>query len=278
MHRNAHTARSKNHRVHRDADMRKRPGRWCPTRRGFASRADRCAPEGPTAGRRAPQEMSDERARRPRPRAPESGRGCRGGGLHGDGEHGSRSLSGGSRARGRRGGAGGRQQRGICVLGDAVLRRVLVGAVERLQFRRGQLREDVEPRRRPVQIIEAEELVTRGDGLDETSAGPDLLGAGLLELESGISESWVSKGWSVVYYSNRCSLLLNAFKCMFAHYNAFSCICSAFCVCCILGFVAFSCILDPLCLHSLLLQMRDALWCLFSMEAGERELSVCSLA
>ena len=24
--------------------------------------------------------------------------------------------------------------------------------------------------------------------------------------------------------------------------------------------------------------MRDALWCLFSMEAGERELSVCSLA
>jgi len=60
-------------------------------------------------------------------------------------------------------------------------------------------------------------------------------------------------GWSVVYYSNRCSLLLNAFKCMFAHYNAFSCICSAFCVCCILGFVAFSCILDPLCLHSLLL-------------------------
>ena len=61
------------------------------------------------------------------------------------------------------------------------------------------------------------------------------------------------RGWSVVYYSNRCSLLLNAFKCIFAHYNAFECIFSAFCVCCILGFVAFSCILDPLCLHSLLL-------------------------
>ena len=60
-------------------------------------------------------------------------------------------------------------------------------------------------------------------------------------------------GWSVVYYSNRCSLLLNAFKCIFAHNNAFECIFSAFCVCCILGFVAFSCILDPLCLHSLLL-------------------------
>ena len=60
-------------------------------------------------------------------------------------------------------------------------------------------------------------------------------------------------GWSVVYYSNRCSLLLTAFKCIFAHYNAFECIFSAFCVCCILGFVAFSCILDPLCLHSLLL-------------------------
>jgi hypothetical protein len=60
-------------------------------------------------------------------------------------------------------------------------------------------------------------------------------------------------GCGVVYYSNRCSLLLNAFECICAHYNAFSCIFSAFCVCCIIGFVAFSCILYPLCLHSLLL-------------------------
>ena len=63
----------------------------------------------------------------------------------------------------------------------------------------------------------------------------------------------IRHGCGVVYYSNRCSLLLNAFQCMFAHSNAFECIFSAFFVCCILEFVAFSCILDPLYLHSLLL-------------------------
>jgi len=59
------------------------------------------------------------------------------------------------------------------------------------------------------------------------------------EKEGLEEEEAAAPGWSVVYYSNRCSLLLKAFKCIFAHYNAFECICSAFCVSCILGFVAF---------------------------------------
>ena len=78
-----------------------------------------------------------------------------------------------------------------------------------------------------------------------------------VEMKDGsrIGDSGVDgvQGCGVVYYSNRCSLLLNAFSCIFAHANAFSCINSAFCVSCIPRFVAFLCILDPLCLHSLLL-------------------------